>query len=268
MVLLDAFNFSYHGEFVVAHFDHGMRPSSKADAEFVRRKAKEYGVKFYLGEGHLSPDASEAEAREARYAFLRKIAKKEGGVIVTAHHLNDLAETVAINILRGTGWRGLAPFYDKTVARPFIHTDQPLAKFDIYKAAEMADLSYRQDPTNTEDKYLRNRLRKPIFDEFFTEDYFELYDLYFKQMSLRHEIEMLAESLLPEDGKYERSWFADLNDEVAMEILRAGLKRKKVSLTRPQLLDFLKAIREYKPGKKFNLPGDRLVTIRKDTFVL
>ena len=271
MVLLDIFNYTNRGKFVVAHFDHGMRPSSKADAEFVRRRAKDYGVKFYLGEGHLSPDASEAEAREARYKFLHEVAKKEGNaLIVTAHHINDLAETVAINILRGTGWRGLAPFYGKKqrIARPFIHTDQPLAKYDIYMAASMAELPFRQDPTNCEDKYLRNRLRKPIFDAFFTDDYFKLIELYAKQIGLRGKIEDLAASLLPEDGHYKRSWFSDIDDDVAIEILRAGLMRKDISLTRPQLLDFLKAIREYAPEKKFNLPGDKLVVMHKDFFVL
>ncbi len=268
MVLLDIFNYSHRGEFVVAHFDHGMRPSSKTDAEFVRKKAKEYGAKFYLGEGHLSASVSEAEARAARYNFLHEVAKKEGGVIVTAHHLNDLVETVAINILRGTGWRGLAPFSDQKVIRPFIHGGQPMAKYDIYMAAFLANLTYRQDPTNCEDKYLRNRLRRPIFDMFFTDDYLKMLELHLGQLELRGRIEELAASLLPEDGIYQRSWFANLDDEVAAEILRAGLARKKISLTRPQMQQFLQAIREYAPGKKFNLPGDNLVTIRKNVFVI
>lgn len=268
MVLLDMFDHSHRGEFVVAHFDHGMRPSSKTDAEFVRKKAKEYGAKFYLGEGHLSTSASEAEARAARYSFLREVAKKEGGVIITAHHMNDLVETIAINILRGTGWRGLAPFSDQEVIRPFIHSGQPVAKYDIYMAASLANLTYRQDPTNSEDKYLRNRLRKPIFDTFFADDYYKTLELHLKQLELREEIENLAASLIPEDGIYQRSWFVDLDNEVAAEILRAGLARKKISLTRPQMQQFLQAIREYAPGKKFNLPGDNLVTIRKNVFVI
>ena len=269
MALLDDFSRKFPGEFVVAHFDHGTRPSSKTDAEFVRKKATEYGADFYLGEGQLGPEVSEADARAARYEFLYKVAKKVNAEkIVTAHHLHDLAETVAINILRGTGWRGLAPFYSNEIYRPFTQSQKPFSKIDIYKFADAHELAFRQDPTNTEDKYLRNRLREKIFERVNNSSLKELAKLYQKQTRLRKEIENIAESLVPENGIYRRSWFYNLDDEAAMEILRAGLARKKISLTRPQMVGFLKAIREYKPGKKFNLPSDKLVTIRKDIFVL
>lgn len=267
MVLLDVFEAKHHGEYVVAHFDHGMRPSAVSDAEFVRKKAAELGAKFYLGEGHLGTSASEAEAREARYKFLREVAKKEGGKIVTAHHLNDLAETIAINLLRGTGWRGLAPFSNE-VLRPFVFGEGALTRFNIYKIASEKGIAFRQDPTNNEDKYLRNRLRQSLLENFTAKDYVKLARLFERQTELRKEIEGLMAEILPEDGRYERRWFLGLDDDVAMEILRAGLARRGDFLTRPQLRDFLAAIREYTPEKKFNLPGGKLVTIHKNFFVL
>lgn len=267
VVLLDDFDAKHHGEYAVAHFDHGMRPSASTDAEFVRKKAEQLGARFYLDEGHLGASASEAEARDARYKFLREVAKKEGGEIVTAHHLNDLAETIAINLLRGTGWRGLAPF-SNDILRPFVFGENALTKFDIYKIASEKGLSFRQDPTNNEDKYLRNRLRERIFESFSASDYSKLAGLFGKQTKIRKEVEKLVVEILPEDGHFKRSWFFELDDDIAMEILRAGLARAGASLTRPQLMDFLRAIREYMPGKKFNLPGGKLVTLHKDFFVL
>lgn len=266
MVLLDEFNRRHPNDFVVAHFDHGMRPSSKTDAEFVRKKAGELGVKFYLGEGHLDAYASEAEARKARYDFLREVAKKENGTIVTAHHVNDLSETIAINLLRGTGWRGLAPF-SNDIVRPFLK-ERPLTRCDIYKIASKRGIAFRQDPTNSEDKYLRNRVRRRVSDNFTATDYEKMTELFKKQTKLRAEIEKITKEFLSEDGYYKRSFFVAVDDDIATEILRAGLLGANISLTRPQLLDFLKAIREYAPEKKFNLPGGKFVTMHRDFFVL
>jgi hypothetical protein len=57
-----------------------------------------------------------------------------------------------------------------------------------------------------------------------------------------------------------------MDDNVAVEILRAAFLRKNISLTNPTLLDFLSAIRNFEPEKKFNLPEDRLITIHKNYF--
>ena len=109
MVMLDFACHRYSvDEIVVAHFDHGIRAHSIEDAEFVGKVASEYGVEFRMEKVALGEGASEAAAREQRYAFLEKVANEAGGEIWTAHHLDDLVETVAINLLRGTGWIGRA----------------------------------------------------------------------------------------------------------------------------------------------------------------
>lgn len=268
MVLLDWFYDDPDGA-VVAHFDHGTRPSSKDDAEFVRRKAKEYGLKFYLGHGNLGENVSEEKAREARYKFLREVAQKEGGAIIcTAHHVNDLIETIAINILRGTGWRGLTPFYMEGVFCPFIHGEHPLSKTDIYEFNVSDDLTFREDPTNSDTRYLRNRLRKKLYDYCTIIEMRKMLSLHEEQLRLRAEIEGLAEEILPEDGTYQRSWFMKMDDKVALELLRTILKRRGISATRPQLKNFLKAVREYASRKMFNLPGGKFATIYKTFFVV
>ena len=186
--------------------------------------------------------------------------------IYTAHHLNDLAETIAINLVRGTGWRGLAPFSDTKVVRPFIAEKK--TKSDILAEAAKEGIIYRQDPTNTEDNYLRNRLREKV-SLLGRDELLKIAELYEKQVVLRSEIEEICESIASEicdDNKYPREIFRDLDDNVAMEILREVCAANNISLTRPQLHDLLIAVREYLPGKKFNLPKDRFVEIRKSWF--
>jgi tRNA(Ile)-lysidine synthetase-like protein len=94
---------------VVAHFEHGIRGAeSLADLEFVKGLAEKYGVKLVFEYGDLGEKASEEVARKARYDFLRRVAEAENAVIFTAHHKNDLAETFALNLARGGGWRAVA----------------------------------------------------------------------------------------------------------------------------------------------------------------
>jgi tRNA(Ile)-lysidine synthase len=95
-------------DMIVAHFDHGIRPESAQDAAFVRTLAESYGLPFVTDRVELGPDASEASARQARYSFLRTLQRQyDATSIITAHHQDDLLETAIINLLRGTGRRGL-----------------------------------------------------------------------------------------------------------------------------------------------------------------
>src|SRR5690606_15740277 len=108
VVLLDILARSDRYDLTVAHFDHGMRPDSAADARFVEGLAAQYGLDFIGKREELGVQASEDRARSARYDFLFAEAKKRSAVVATAHHLDDVVESIAINIVRGTGWRGVA----------------------------------------------------------------------------------------------------------------------------------------------------------------
>lgn len=282
---------------IVATFDHGTRPSARDDVSFVYRVSQEKYNRLlcYTAEGNLGENAPEAAAREKRYEFLcelkREMAKpdapiitdgktydesklqrkNESVVVYTAHHLDDLVETVTINLLRGTGWRGLAPLDAPGIRRPFLEpkslgSSKPWDKKDIMTYAAGHEITFRQDPTNNEDNYLRNRVREKLkdFDEKQT-----IYELWQKQKKLKADIDGVVAELLPEMGKaWQRSWFRNLDKNVALEILRAGTLRAGISATRPQLENFRRAILTYAPGKSFNLPADKLVRLSKDEFYL
>src|SRR5690606_26701133 len=93
VVLLDMLSKKTEHELIVAHFDHGIRPDSHEDAAFVQKLAQRYGHTFEMKREELGAYASEATARERRYAFLGALAKKHQAAVMTAHHLDDLVET-------------------------------------------------------------------------------------------------------------------------------------------------------------------------------
>lgn len=273
-------------EVVVAQFDHGTRESARADQELVVRKARELGVQCErgrigkgLGEGVSSEGGgflSEAAARAARYEFLEAVARKYAPAeIWTAQHLDDLVETVAINLLRGTGWRGLAVMERAGVRRPWLEEASggraeqgPPGRAEIWRQAGERELVFREDPTNQEAIYLRNRVRARLAGWSRVRK-LELWRRWQRQKELRREIDQLVAELLPAQGaEWRRSWFWELEPAVAGELLRAGLLRIGVRATRPQLEDFRRAVLGYAPGRKFNLPGGGLVELGRDSFIL
>lgn len=254
-----------HADIIVAHVDHCTRASSAKDADFVRQKCRELGVKFYETKLGLGEGVSEELARKKRYEFLKTIQEKEGGTLCTAHHLDDVLESIAINFIRGTSWRGLTPFYDDELVRPFIILK--MWKRDVLKFAGEQKICFRQDPTNYEADYLRNRVREKMteLDDAARVDIIELFE---KQNELRGKIEKLVTELAKQTnvGKnfHKKELFLTTDEKVALEVLREICLMHGYSLTRKQLGDFLLAIKTYAPRKKFNLPKNRFVTILKN----
>lgn len=145
---------------VVAHFNHGIRRDSREDEILVRNRAKELNLPFEAGFGHLGASASEAAARKARYGFLKTVqAKYRAKAIITAHHQDDWIETALLNILRGTGRKGLSSIANNAeVIRPLLK----VPKNEIVRYAIQRNLRWREDSTNSDSDYLRNHLRHKV----------------------------------------------------------------------------------------------------------
>ena len=150
---------------IVAHLDHALRDGSRADAAFVAETAASMGLPFEVrrtdvaalagAEGRSLEDAG----REARYRFLAEVAPA-GAWIVTAHTLDDLAETVLINLLRGSGATGASgiPATRGSVVRPFLGERRETLRTLL----DDARLPYRLDPSNADRAFLRNRVRADV----------------------------------------------------------------------------------------------------------
>ncbi len=149
-------------EVCAAHFDHGMRPDSGEDSRFVSGLCERLRVPLFAGRsGSLGPQASEAEAREERLAFLRGAAREAGcGVIATGHTADDRAETVLLNLLRGTGLRGLRGIAWRS--EPFVRPLLGMSRQEVRDRLRELGQEWREDASNRDLRFLRNRLRHSV----------------------------------------------------------------------------------------------------------
>lgn len=141
----------------VAHFDHRMRATSERDARLVQRVATSLGLPARIGTAARIL-RSEADAREARYRFLRAVAREVGArVIAVGHTQDDQAETVLLHLVRGSGITGLAAMRPRRddVARPLLCLTR--AETETY-AREMR-VRVARDPSNRDPRYARNLVR-------------------------------------------------------------------------------------------------------------
>jgi tRNA(Ile)-lysidine synthase len=148
----------WHGASLsVVTVDHGTRKDSASHADFVETLARAAQLPCERFSLHLGEGASEAACRDARYACLAAV---NADVVALAHHRDDQAETVLINLMRGTGPRGLAGMSWKRgrYARPLL--DVPRSEIDAWASAR--GLSWVEDPSNTDPRFLRNRVRHEL----------------------------------------------------------------------------------------------------------
>ena len=244
VVLLDMLA-KKHENILVAHFDHGIREDSKEDAIFVRQLAVKYGVKFFTKREELGANAIEEKARRARYKFLRELSEKQNATIVTAHHLDDVAETIIINMVRGTGWRGLAVLNAEDIYRPLIN----FKKQEIINYAKQNNLKWREDSTNSLNVYMRNIVRHKI--DLSNEQKNELQILHQEQIRLAEEIKSEVTSLLKSiknDNKISRYFINSIDQASAYEIIR---ELTKGELTPSQIDSVINAIKTQRNGTIF-----------------
>jgi tRNA(Ile)-lysidine synthetase-like protein len=148
----------------VAHFDHRARPrAAAADAAFVAELANRIGAPVRVGRADAAPK-SEDDARNARYEFLRRVARELGAsAIATGHTRDDQAETVLLHLTRGTGLAGLAGMRPERdgIVRPLL----AIGRADTVAVCAAARITPRDDPTNRSLRFARNRVRHRVLPE-------------------------------------------------------------------------------------------------------
>lgn len=146
-------------ELSAAHFNHQLRAEeSDRDEAFVRDFCDGYGIPLFVSSGEVvaGKKGLEAAARDARYAFLRKLP----GKVATAHTADDNAETVLMHLVRGTGLKGLGAIspISGNVIRPMLG----ITRVDVEAFLSEYHVEHITDTSNDTDIFLRNRLRHHV----------------------------------------------------------------------------------------------------------
>lgn len=156
------YNMSY--SLSVAHVNHMIREESKKEKIYVEEFCKKYNIPFYYLEEDVKNNSKkekmseEAYGRKIRYEFFENVRIKENAnVIATAHNMDDDIETILLNIIRGTGLKGLTGMNYKynNIIRPMLNIE----KSDILLYNTECKLNPCIDKTNFENKYSRNKIR-------------------------------------------------------------------------------------------------------------
>ena len=161
-------------DFMVAHCNFQLRgEESDGDEQFVREFAERNGIQCFVKQFDTEQYAVdqgisiEMAARDLRYAWFEELRQQLGyDKIAVAHHADDQAETFFINLLRGAGLRGLKGMQPQNgvIIRPLLWASRE----QIHQYAIDNQITWREDHTNAESVYLRNKIRNqllPVFDE-------------------------------------------------------------------------------------------------------
>ncbi|HVX13251.1 MAG TPA: tRNA lysidine(34) synthetase TilS [Pirellulales bacterium] len=192
------------GRIVVAHFNHAWRPEADADEAFVAELAKTLGLQCQTGRSRRTQNsaesypATEESARHERYDFLRERAAQVGArYVATGHTADDQAETVLHRIVRGTGIAGLGgmrrarPLSEgTTLIRPLLH----VRRTELAAYLQSIEQSHREDATNAERRFTRNRLRQELIPELAAEYNPHVVDALLRLSQLAHEAQQVIDA--------------------------------------------------------------------------
>lgn len=153
-------------EVVCAHVNHNVRRESESEKIFVERFCRDNNVVFeYMAIEDYGDDNFESEARTKRYNYFGEVVRKYGSkYLLTAHHGDDLMETILMRIVRGSTLRGYSGFScvidkgDYRIVRPLIH----MTKDEILSYNKRNHINFVIDKSNLDDIHTRNRFRKYV----------------------------------------------------------------------------------------------------------
>lgn len=159
---------------IVCHVNHNVREESKIEEEYLRKFSKDQGLVFeFMKILNYGDDNFHNEARTIRYNFFDKVCKEhDAKFLMTAHHGDDLIETILMRIVRGSTLKGYSGFSkiiekdDYTILRPLIM----VTKNELTKYCEDKNIKYFVDNSNMKDVYTRNRYRKYVLPFLKSED--------------------------------------------------------------------------------------------------
>lgn len=272
MVLLHMLHSEYGQQqdayrFVVAHYDHGIRPDSAVDASLVENTARELGLAYKSEQGHLGEQASEALARDKRYGFLRRAQASEGaGAIITAHQQDDVLETAIMNLLRGTGRKGLTSLASTgTLVRPLLD----MTKQDILVYAKQHNIAWREDSTNQDTTYTRNKIRHTILAKFKEVDRQNLLGIIDKQRRINQEIdETIADLIVLDETELPKNVVVQAPYSVSCELLASWLRTHGLEFDQKTIHRLTVGVKVLQAGRLIEVNNDSVLRVAKQTVIL
>lgn len=272
MVLLDLLQHlssKNRPQIIVAHMNHELRKQSQLEERFIRQYCKQNDLKLAVTHWpqDLHPQTGiENAARQARYQFFRKVMKdNRASILLTAHHQNDLAETMLMKMTRGgqlsqlVGIRDRRPFASGTLIRPLL----PFSKQQLKKYALQHHLKWYVDKTNKDLNIQRNRFRHTIIPMLEEENPQLLSHLesYHQQLTdlLAWRDQEVADQLaacIDQQGRMILTSLARNKEIIRKEILRQWFNQQGIYDIKDQQLDeLLEALEnEQKPQQIIELP--------------
>lgn len=258
--------------YIVTHIHHGIRDDADDDRLLVQELASKMHLPFEYIELTLGSDAGEAEARSARYGYLYAVKNKhKAKAIITAHHQDDVIETLFINLVRGTGRRGISSLKStQDIVRPLLH----VSKKDMYAYAITHNLQWREDSTNANKTYLRNKIRHDVVANMQPEQREQALQIISQTQSINADIDkeianLLRRGLHRETLVLNRSWFCKLPHDISTEVVYMLLRRANAAnVDTPTIEKVTVAIKTMLPGKVIQVSGvDIQLTKRSARFI-
>lgn len=247
-----------------AHFNHHLRGAeSDRDEAFVTDFCRRYDIPLHLGSGRIVPGKKglEAAARDARYAFLRRLP----GKVVTAHTADDNAETVLMRLIRGTGLKGLGAIapVSGNVIRPML----TVTRDDVEAFLEEYALPHVEDSSNGTDDFLRNRIRHGILPLMRTENPRIGENLSAMALLLRQD-EACLQAMIPEEQVPDVSRLKAMEPALRRRALERFLKAQGVR--EPEQIHILQAeqlLYHWSPSAAMQFPGGVTIGRQYDRLV-
>ena len=244
-----------------AHFNHKLRGSdSDADESFVRAFCRQHDIPVVCGSGNAAEYAQaqhlslEEAARMLRYAFFSSL----DGIVATAHTADDNAETVLMNLLRGTGLRGLGgiPPRRNSIVRPMLC----VTREEILQTLSSAGIPWREDATNADDFCRRNRIRHHVIPLLRQENPAFSSTILTESLLLREENEYLeslaanAAAAAHTASGYCRAYLANLPDVLLRRTLIQLLRQREIPSDSFHVNALLRLIRAEQTSGRTELP--------------
>lgn len=256
---------------IIAHVNHHKRAQSEQEEKYICEYAKKHNIPCEINHYYYDgKDNFQSLAREFRYNFFYQVAKQyKANYILTAHHADDLAETILLRLISGSnlyGYGGISlqtPFKDIYIYRPLLY----FSREEINNYVERCKLVYFEDESNEQNDYLRNRIRHNILPLFKKENPNFLQEIINYSTILKESFTYIRNNTLAYlNGELDIniSSFKSLNIALQKDILNYLLEQYKLNISSNLINDLLKLINNKRPQLNYSLNNNYFFFKRYD----